>query len=82
MPAPLKIIRSTRITLWIPDDKRAKLDLYLFSAAEGRVPKGAYTQFFSTMIDRFFQELPNANVPRDSGQDRNSPSEKLSLNIS
>jgi hypothetical protein len=42
------------MNLHLPEDIRAKLDVYLFSAVEGRVPKGAYQAFFIERINEFF----------------------------
>jgi hypothetical protein len=54
MSRPPSIIPSSRINLAIPEDLRMKLDILLFSEVEGRVPKGAYQEFFSTRIREFF----------------------------
>lgn len=52
---PPKIIRPTKLTLALPEDVRAKLDLHLFSTVEGRVPFGSYQRFFVERIQEFFQ---------------------------
>ena len=49
-----KIIRPTKLTLMLPEDIRAKLDLHLFSQVENRVPMGAYQRFFIERIQEFF----------------------------
>lgn len=55
------ILRPTKLTLMLPEDIRAKLDLLLFSEVEGRVPKGAYQRFFIERINEFFEaRKPNA----------------------
>lgn len=51
---PPKIIRPTKLTLALPEDIRAKLDLHLFSEVERRVPMGAYQRFFVERIQDFF----------------------------
>ena len=51
------IIPSTRLTLRLPEDIRAKLDLYLFSDLEGRVPLGRYQEFFVARTKEFFESL-------------------------
>ena len=38
------------MSLWVPEDLRARLDLLLFSDLEGRVPFGAYTNFYSELL--------------------------------
>lgn len=50
------IMKGSRINLVLPADIRTKLDLYLFSEAEGRVPMGAYQQFFVERIQEFFDQ--------------------------
>lgn len=50
MPRPRNVIPSSRTNLSIPEDLRAKLDLALWSEAEGRVPVGAYQTFFVSML--------------------------------
>lgn len=54
MPAPLKLIRPVPLTLKLPEDIRTKLDLYLWSDLEQRIPKGAYQNFFVARIQEFF----------------------------
>lgn len=54
MPRKPDVIRPTLLHMSIPEDVRAKLDLYLFSELEGRVPKGAYQRFFTERIQEFF----------------------------
>lgn len=53
-----KIIRPTKLTMALPEDVRAKLDLHLFSQVEGRVPMGAYQRFFIERIKEFFNPAP------------------------
>lgn len=48
------ILRPIRLHTTFPEDIRAKLDLYLYSEAEGRVPKGAYQRFIIERIRQFF----------------------------
>lgn len=55
--APVKIIPSERINLHIPADIKAKLDLHLFSEAEGRIPKGAYSKFFEPILRDYFSKV-------------------------
>lgn len=38
----------------LPESVRTRLDLLLFSEIEGRVPKGAYQDFFLQRIQEFF----------------------------
>lgn len=55
------IIRPVKLTTCIPEDLRAKLDLYLYSHLEGRVPKGAYQKFLCERIREFFDKLESHN---------------------
>lgn len=48
------IIRPVPLTTAFPEDIRAKLDLYLWSESEQRVPKGAYQKFLVERIRAFF----------------------------
>ena len=57
MPKPLNIIRSTRLNLAVPEDLRAKLDLFLWDSVSQRIPEGAYSQFFSARLREFFDKL-------------------------
>jgi hypothetical protein len=41
---------KSRITVWLPLEDRARLDLQLYSDLESRVPLGAYTEFFSARV--------------------------------
>jgi hypothetical protein len=62
MPRKPNIIPSIRLGTTIPEDLRAKLDLYLFSEIEGRVPQGAYQRFICERIREFFNKLEQSNV--------------------
>lgn len=53
---PPKILRPIRLSTTIPEDVRAKLDLYLYSEVEGRVPFGAYQKFIVERTQEFFAE--------------------------
>jgi len=55
MPRKLNLDRPVALTLKLPESVRARLDLLLFSALEGRVPKGAYQDFFAARIQEFFE---------------------------
>lgn len=55
MPKPPNIIRPVALRTTLPEDVRARLDLYLLSETEGRVPKGAYQAFFLSRIREFFE---------------------------
>ena len=48
------IRRPVPLHINLPEDIRAKLDLYLWSAVENRVPVGAYSKFFCERIREYF----------------------------
>lgn len=54
MSAPLKLMRPVALNLRLPEDVRGRVDLFLYSPAEGRVPKSAYQNFFLERIQEFF----------------------------
>lgn len=60
MPRPKLINRPRKLTLHLPEDVAAKLDLYLFSAAQDRIPDGAYQKFFTERINEFFGQPKEA----------------------
>jgi len=47
---------DARVSLYLmlPESVRARLDLFLYSEVEGRVPLGSYQQFFLERIREFF----------------------------
>lgn len=51
---PPNIMRPVKLTTYLPEDLRAKLDLHLFSPVEGRVPHGAYSNFLADRVKDFF----------------------------
>ena len=50
MPKPKNIIPSRRVSAFIPETEAARLDLLLYSEAEGRVPQGSYRAFMLRAI--------------------------------
>lgn len=54
MPPPLRAIRPTILGVAIPEDLRQQLDDHLFSPAQGRVPKGAYTDLICGLLRQYF----------------------------
>lgn len=57
MARPPNIQRPVALKLKLPADIRGRLDLHLFSAVEGRVPKGAYQEFFIDRINEYFDKM-------------------------
>jgi len=54
MPKPKNLIPSVNLNLKLPEDIHGRVMLHLFSAAEGRVPLGAYRQFYMELVQAFF----------------------------
>lgn len=50
------ILRPVQLTTNLPEDIRSRLDLYLYSDVEGRVPHGKYSEFLCERIMEFFAE--------------------------
>ena len=63
MPRPRNPHPSVPLELAIPADLRARLDLYLYSEVEQRVPHGAYSAFILPLI-REALDRRNAATPR------------------
>jgi hypothetical protein len=55
MPTSRRIVRPVALRTTFPADIRARLDLYLFSELEGKVPKGAYQAFLVERMREFFE---------------------------
>lgn len=55
MPRRPNPIPDARLNLRLPEDIRTRVDLELFSAAEGRVPLGAYQRWFIERIQEYFR---------------------------
>ncbi|MGH9438465.1 MAG: hypothetical protein ACRD22_11365 [Terriglobia bacterium] len=53
------IIRPVSLHMTLPENVRVKLDLYLYSTVEGRVPHGAYNKFIAELISKFFAQMEN-----------------------
>ena len=58
MPRRPNVTPSSVVNLALPAPLRARLDLWLWSEVEGRVPHGAYQVFFSARIREFFDHRP------------------------
>lgn len=59
---PQHILRPVKLTTYLPEDLRAKLDLHLYSEVEGRVPHGAYSKFLAERVREFFEPKVNSNA--------------------
>lgn len=62
MPRPHKIIRPRTLHIVLPEDILARLELYLYSPSQQRIPYGAYTEFFSKRIEEFFKSIGKPHV--------------------
>ncbi len=51
---PRRVVRPTHLHLSLPEDVRTRLDLFLWSDLEQRIPQGAYQTFFLSRIREFF----------------------------
>lgn len=56
MPRKAAVTPNRHLHTTIPPDLMAKLDLFLWSEVEGRVPQGAYQQFVCGAIRDFFSK--------------------------
>lgn len=57
MAKPPNVIRPRKLTLHLPETEATRLDLYLWSPSQQRVPHGAYQAFFIERIKEFFNRL-------------------------
>lgn len=53
------VMRPVALNTRIPEDLYAQLAAYLYSPAEGRIPKGAFQAFICDRIREFFKEQTN-----------------------
>ena len=56
MARPPSIIPKKHLHTTLPHDIAARLDLFLWSEVEGRVPSGAYQEFLCDRIREFFDQ--------------------------
>lgn len=63
MPRPANIVRPIKLTLSIPEDIRAWLEVHLWSPAEGRVPHGAYTKLIQELLAEYKRSRENTHAP-------------------
>lgn len=54
MPRKASVTPNKHLHTTIPADLAARLELYLYSEVEGRVPQGAYQEFVCRAIRNFF----------------------------
>lgn len=54
MARPKQTTPSVFKNIALPEPLAAKLDIELFSDLEGRIPTGAYKEFFSALLEQYF----------------------------
>ncbi len=54
MPRKRLLIRPRKLTIHLPGDVAERLEQFLFSSTVGKVPAGAYQDFFTARIEEFF----------------------------
>lgn len=57
------ITRSVPVHVTIPEDLHARLALYLYSSIEGKIPKNAWSEFFTQRVAEFFSRGPSQETP-------------------
>ena len=57
MPRAKQITRNHHLHTTIPVELHSRLEQFLMSEVEGRVPQGAYQQFICERIQEFFNRL-------------------------
>ena len=64
MARPRKPISPRKLHVALPQDLANRLEIYLTSTAQGRVPLGAWSDFFAERTREFFAKLERStNVP-------------------
>ena len=56
MPRKPAINPSVNLHVMLPPQLAARLQLYLYSPVEGRIPQGAYQRFFTERLIEFFNQ--------------------------
>lgn len=54
MPRPKNIVPSRNLHLMLAEEDATRLDLYLYSEAEQRIPHAARQKFFTQRLQEFF----------------------------
>lgn len=58
------IHQTVQFKIWMDEDLKAKMDLYLFSTALGRIPIGAHQKFIQDLVTKFFTNLEEKHNAR------------------
>ena len=61
MPRPKKTVPNIQKNIGLPKDLLDRLDIILFSEVEGRVPFGAYSEFFTNLLREYFENANRRN---------------------
>lgn len=64
MARPKKTVRTVFKNIALPEDLANKVDLYLWSELEGKIPFGAQQEFFTRLVTEFFQGLGEIDLSR------------------
>lgn len=59
MARPFNVIKTRRVHVYLPEDTLARLELFLYSPGEQRVPYGSVSRFLADRIEQFFKENPD-----------------------
>lgn len=62
MPRRPNIETPIKLEVSLPESLRGRLDLHLWSVAEGRVPRGAYSSLVQRLIKDYLDKMENRNV--------------------
>lgn len=55
------IVRPRKLTIHLPEDVAVRLDLFLYSAAQQRIPFGSYQRFFVERVNEFLAQTKLVN---------------------
>lgn len=62
MPRPKKTDPPVRLEIKLPESIYTRLALRLFSSAQGHVPYGAWSQFFTALAEEALKKLEASDV--------------------
>ena len=62
MPRPKNAIPSRNLHLMLAEEDATRLDLHLWSEAEGRIPHAARQKFFTQLLREFFTKQKGPDV--------------------
>ena len=67
------IERPIKLEISLPESLRGRLDLFLWSPTEGRVPKGAYSALIVQLLKDYLHLLESKDVLARSSRTDSSP---------